>query len=534
MRSIQLRLNGLLAAPPAVFLGLFFAYPLAKVLTLAADPDAWRWATGAFVRGHLATAFWMAVLSVVATFLLAVPLAWHHHRRRIPYGGLHMALHAAPFVLPVFVVVHGLRNLAGPGGITQTWLGLDVLSAIGPFATVVVAHAYYNYGFTARLLHTALQRRPIELEEAARLLGRSPVAAFASTSLPLLMPAMAGAALLVFLFSFTSFGVVLLMGQGGVATIETLLYQNLAGVFPRHGRAGALAVIQLVINIVIVGAYVALQRRLALPPRRAAPLPARRRDRWTSGAVAGLAAAPVVGVLVGAFRVRGDWTLEAWRALIDHDHPAHVTGFDLGAAITRSMGYAVATVTLTLLLCLLMAYGLRGRGALRRPAQALSALPLGTSSVLLGFAFLVTFGAGAVLDLRGSAGAIVIAHVLVALPFVARVLWPAVDQLDPRLDDAARMLGAGPARRFLQVHVPALRPVLFVSAGFAAAMSLGDFGASLLLMREETMSLAVWIARHDQPFRLLMQAQATALTAVLATLATAAYLLVAWPERRHT
>lgn len=519
----------LLLVPVAAFMGLFFGWPLLKTLVAAfADLSVWTWFETPYLRGRLWIATQQALLSVLLTFVLAVPLAWYHHKHDIPWNRALLAIHAAPFVLPVFVVVFGIQNLLGPQGWLAALTGFDMLGTVGPLGAVVIAHAYYNYGFAARILHTVLDRRPHRLEAAAATLGASPRATFFRVTLPLLAPSMLAVALLVFLFTFTSFGVVLFMGGGTVSTLETMIYQNLGGAFPRYDRAALLGVVQLALNTVVLYGYMTLRKReagLERDPRilRRPTLFPHRAAAW---AFLGLGLLPALALLSGGFRVDGRWTLEAWRALLDKDHPAHVTGFDLFHATGLSLLYAVATVALALTLTLMLAYGVRQlRRWPRRAAEVLTALPLGTSSILIGLGYLLAFGAFSSIDLRGTIVVIIIAHTLIAFPFAARVMLPAIDMHERRLDEAAALLGAPPMDVVRRVHLPLLMGPLLVAVGLAAAMSLGDFGASLLLMRTDTMSIAVWIERHDLPFRDIMRAQATALSAVLMLLAAGAYLV---------
>ncbi len=540
MRNPQLRLSKArptaLFLVPLAFLAVFFAYPLAVTFQAAGDASAWAWLSGTYARTRLLGAVGQATLSTVVALALAVPLAWHHHVTGRAWTQAHLAFHAAPFVLPVFVVVAAVREVLGPNGWVAAATGTDVLSILGPLGTVVVAHAFYNYGFAARILHAALERRPHHLEEAAQVLGATPRGAFLRVSAPLLMPTLLSVALLVWLFSFSSFGVVLLLGEGWVATPETMIYQNLAGAFPQEARAAVLGVAQLLLNVALLTGYFRLRRREARLPRRGRQRPqaAQAGRPWVSWAVLGLALAPLVAVLAGGFRVRGQWTLDAWRALFDVNHPAHLTGFHFTEVLLRSVAYAVTSALVAVALAVVLGYGLRAAGRLRPVAEGLAALPLGTSSILLGLGYLLAFGAGSWLDLRGAWVAIMIVHSLIAFPFVARVLLPALDEHDRRLDEAAALLGASPASVAWRIHWPLLRGSAVAALGFAGAMSLGDFGASLLLARRETMTLAVWIGEHDQPFRSLMQAQSVALTAVLMLLAAGAYLLVERFDGRRT
>lgn len=513
---------------PLAFLAIFFAYPLAVTFGAAANPDGWQWITSGYARRRIVGALVQATLSMLLTLAIAVPLAWHHHVRAIPWSRVHLAVHAAPFVLPVFVVVGGMRELFGAGGWFSRIAGTDLLILMGPMAAVVIAHAYYNYGFAARILHATLERRPWRMEESAAVLGASPLAARLRVTLPLLAPGILGVALLVWLFCFTSFGVVLLLGDGILGTPETLIYQNLAGAFPQAGRAAVLGVVQLALNAALLWGYFRLHRRMTRLPRDPTPVAKmpRRRDHVLAILALALGLLPALAVLAGGFQVRGEWTLEAWRAILDSGHPAHLPGFALGTVVLRTIGYAATSAVLSLTLAVLLGYGLQRAGRLRPLAEAFAALPLGTSSVLLGLGYILAFGAGAWLDLRGALIAIVIVHALIGFPFVARTLLPAIEQHDTRMDEAAALLGAPRKDVLRRIHWPLLRGPALAAAGFAAAISIGDFGASLLLMQRDTMGLTVWIGEHDRPFDSLMHAQAVALTAVVGVLAAAAYLVV--------
>jgi thiamine transport system permease protein len=245
--------------------------------------------------------------------------------------------------------------------------------------------------------------------------------------------------------------------------------------------------------------------------------------------LAALALLPAAMVLAEGFQLRGAWSLEAWRVLLDGRDPRHLAGFDLGRAVGLTLGYAALCMALSVALTLSLAAGLRRLGGgWARIVEALAALPLGTSSLLVGFGYLLAFGAGSALDLRGSVLAIVAAHTLIAFPFTARALLPALEQHDTRLDEAAALLGAPPLHVARRVAWPLLRGPIVVAAGLAAAISIGDFGASVLLMRPDTMSLSVWVAQHGGvgAFDPLSRAQSYALAGLLMLLAAGAYVAV--------
>jgi thiamine transport system permease protein len=517
-----------LAAVPIAFVGFAFALPMALVLVEGAQ--AWDFATGPYARRVLSIALEQAAWSTLAAMAVAIPLAWLHHERAVPGGRLQSAIHAAPFVMPVFVIVYGLQGVLGPRSLLEDATGWNLLAWLGPLGTVVLAHAYYNYGFAARILEANLRRRPRRLEEAARTLGASPWSAFRRVSLPHLLPAGLAVALLVFLFSFGSFGVVLFMGQGKVHTLETAMYGEVNTLFAQPGRAAALGILQLGVNALLLFAYVALRRRSSRNPAEpeASPRKASRILATSAWAVTALAALPIASVLVQGFRLKGEWSLEPWRFLLI-EQPL---GFDLATALGRSLLYASGSTLLALALAAALAYGARDWPRLRRPMEALASLPVAGSGVLLGVAFLSSFGTGALLDIEGTHAIVLLGHTVLAFPFVVRLVQPAFESRDVRLEEAARLLGAPPASVAARVQWPQLRPAVLAAAGLAAAMSLGDFGASSLLMVHDTRSLSVWIAQVDAPFDALRNAAAVALAGLLCALTLAAYVLVERAGRR--
>ena len=141
-----------------------------------------------------------------------------------------------------------------------------------------------------------------------------------------------------------------------------------------------------------------------------------------------------------------------------------------------------------------MSFVFRPSSAVARLLDPLFMLPLGTSAATLGLGYIVALGRPP-LNLLTSPLLIPIAHALLAFPFVVRSLLPALRGLDPRLREAARTLGAGPAQVLREVDLPLLFPALLVGAVFAFTVSIGEFGAALLLYRPEYPTVPVVIDR---------------------------------------
>jgi thiamine transport system permease protein len=130
----------------------------------------------------------------------------------------------------------------------------------------------------------------------------------------------------------------------------------------------------------------------------------------------------------------------------------------------------------------------------RGPLDDAVSLPLGVSAVTVGFGFLIALDEPP-LDLRTSWILVPLAQALVAIPFVIRTMTPVLRSIDPRLREAAATLGASPAMVWREVDLPIAARAGLVATGFAFAISLGEFGATLFIVRPATPTLPVEIFR---------------------------------------
>lgn len=522
-----------LIAIPAVFFGLFFAYPLVRVLarslTLDGAMDLSPFAE-IVTRGSLRRAawftVWQATVSTLVTLLFALPGAYVVARYRFAGKNLVRAAVTVPFVLPTVVVGTAYLVLLGPGGP----LGTDLRQTVW---AILIAHVFFNYAVVVRVVGSFWEMIDPKLEEAARALGATRRRAFATVTLPLLLPSIAAAASIVFLFTFTSFGVVLILGGFGYATIEVAVWRE-ATINLDLATSAALAVVQLAGVSAALAVYSRLQQRHArrLPLRPAAGVARRPSTLGERLAVGGALASMVLylGAPIATLVVRSLRTSSGLG-------PDHYTGLFGGVtnlvapveAILNSVWFAATAMALSLAVGLAAAMVIS-----RRPGRAgarldtLLMLPLGTSAVTVGFGFLVAFGWP--VDLRTSAWLIPLAHSVVAVPFVIRTVTPLLRSVQPRLREAAAVLGAAPGQVFREIELPIIRRAALVGAGFAAAVSLGEFGATAFLVRPDRPTIPTAI------FRLLGQpgaatlGQAMALSVILMILTT---LIIMAVERQR-
>ena len=204
---------------PLVFLAVFFFYPLGSIISQSLTIEAvqellsktYYWEIVLFT-------FFQALLSTMLTLVIGLPAAFLFARFTFPGKSLLRALVTVPFVLPTVVVAISFRALLGPTGpvnsLLMDFLGFEraPLRLEQTLGIILLAHIYYNLAVVIRLIGGFWAGLSPEVTDAARVLGASRFRAFWEVTFPILRPAIGSASLLIFLFTFTSFGVILILG----------------------------------------------------------------------------------------------------------------------------------------------------------------------------------------------------------------------------------------------------------------------------------------------------------------------------------
>ncbi len=520
-----------LLGPPVAFLLAFFAWPVANIVGEGLRTDrGWDLSGVGEVLGDPALrqvawfTLWQAAASTVLTLVVALPAAHVLARYEFPGRRAIQALVVVPFVLPTVVVGAAFLALLGPTGP----LGIDLR---GSAWSILLAHAFFNHAIVVRTVGGLWESLDPRTEEAARLLGASRWRAFRAVTLPALRPAIAAAAAITFLFAFTSFGVVRILGGAGRTTLEVEIYRQTADLLDLP-VASVLALLQLTAVTAMLVVQDRLERRRAhaavalAPAARHHPIAG---ERWWLGgnlvSLAILLGTPLVVLVERSFRAGdGSHGLAAWRAL---GRTTAGTGLFVtpAEAVVSSLRFAVVATLLAVVLGGLAAAALaRARGRVARLVDGVLLLPLGTSAVTVGFGFLLALDEP--VDLRASWVLVPVAQAVVALPFVVRTMTPVLRAIDPRLHEAASVLGASPARAWRAIDLPLARRAVLVAAGFAFAISLGEFGATTVIARVDSPTVPIAIARLLGRPGPLNTGQAFALSTVLMVVTATAVLLV--------
>nr|WP_116047386.1 iron ABC transporter permease [Amycolatopsis palatopharyngis] len=476
---------------PVGFLAVFFAWPVVAIVGLGFSSggvaetlaEAQTWELAGFTVAQAAASTAVAVVA-------GMPVAFLLARVRLRGVAAVRILILVPFVLPTVVVGLAFRALIPDGGVFS----------------IVLANAFFNVAVVARTVAGLWAHTDRRTEDAARALGASPWRAFRTVTLPALVPALTSSAAVVFLFSATSFGVVLMLGGSRYRTLETEIYLRTVNLLDLSGAA-ALSLVQFaaVVAALVVGAM-ARKRRESAVRLRARVETARRpegAERWAAGAgvvVLVLLLTPIVALLLRSVSGPEGWSLDGYRALsgTGENGALAVSGWDATLNSLRTASDAtVLAMTVGLLACVVLVSLRRTPARSARAAgetlDAALMLPLGVSAVTVGFGYLISLDAlpG---DLRTSPLLVPFAQALVIIPLIVRMVLPVLRSVDERLRQAAATLGARPLRVWREIDLPLTARSVVAAAAFGYVVALGEFGATSFLARPDAPTLPVAIA----------------------------------------
>ncbi|MBO4388294.1 MAG: iron ABC transporter permease [Spirochaetales bacterium] len=440
--------------------------------------------------------FRQALVSTLFSVAAGLPGAWLIGNCDFPGRRILKSVCMIPFVLPPILLVLGFVIFYGNNGyLNRALMALFGLSQpplriLYSYWAIIAAHTFYNFPVVMSLTGSAWEQMDRSCEMASRTLGAGRFRTFVSVTLPRLLPAVLSSALLVFLFCFTSFAVVLVLGGGPrFTTIEVEIY-NQARRLMNTDQAAALALVSLFVCIVVVITDIMLQKPVeGLRPAG---------DRRSAGK--GKAWALVYALLLGFFVlaplvsvVVRSFVGSATRAGEKHFSIEQYRGLfsgSVGQALAGSLIIAASVCIVALFCSLSLCVYLRRRksGFLETVAM----FPMAVSSIIVGLGYYT------VSRLLGNISAhvlIVLAHTVLVIPFAIRTILPVYRALPQSLINSSRTLGCTPAGTFFRVELPLLRPILLTAGAFAFAISFGEMNATMMLSTGTVQTLPVLIYR---------------------------------------
>lgn len=486
--------------------------------------DSYTWRITAFTTLQ-------ALVSTLVSGIIALPGAYLIARRDFFAKPLIRAVTLIPFVLPSILVVLGFVIFYGNSGVLNRILsglpgqGMHPLRILYSFKAIILAHSFYNVPIFIAIVGSFWEQLPNDLEQASWTMGAHQPRTFINITLPRIFPAILAAASLVFVYCFTSFAIILVLGGGPrFTTLEVEIYRQ-ARVALDVRQASGLALFSTLITGAFV--YLSLRAQRAITLRGGAP-----------GALMAMTYRGALnsdGHLEGSPTLAGTWG-RRFTSIITLSYSLLMLLFIIGplaavvirsfqAPVTRSAdpvmtlrwykeilgladgqltqaGTAIGNSLLlgigSVLLSAIMAIGLaqtvtRLKGKDGALLETVFMLPATISSIVIGLGYFIlgTLISGD----HWRYPLIMCAHTVLAFPFMFRAILPTVRQISQSYSPAAYTLGGTPNRVFLTIQLPLLKSSLLSGAAFAFAISLGEMNATLILSQSRIMTIPILMFR---------------------------------------
>lgn len=548
---------------PFIFLGLFYFYPLAGIFVRSffeqADFSFETILSGKLMEmsGFAFTSLlkifhssriakiiwftlWQALLSTALTLVVALPCAYVMGTFNFKGKRLIMTLATLPFVLPTVVVAAAFQVIS---------------ASIHPITMILFAHVFYNFSVVLRITSSFWSSIGKEMKDAASVLGANSIYIFFRITLPLLKPAIFASAMLVFIFCFSSFGVILILGGLSLSTIEVEIYRQAAHLF-NLPVASALSLLQIMFTFGMMSIYTRLQKKTAMFVPESEKLSLKKpyclSEKFSVYLcvlfIICLCGLPMAALLLKSLYYKGSVSLIFYRELFLNTSRSifYVSPVD---AISNSLTFASATLAMALVVGACAAILIKNysytqqylsinQGFLLNKLQTsrlkslfgkllepIFMLPISTSAVTLGFGMIITLDKPP-LNLRTSVLLIPVIHTLIAFPFVVRSILPALKSIPSSLKEAASIMGASPFRVWLHIELPIIARALSIGAVFAFTVSLGEFGAALFAARPEFTTMPVNIYRFLGQPGAMNYGQAMAMSSILMIVTAAGFIFI--------
>ncbi|MEY4320645.1 MAG: hypothetical protein RLZZ471_586 [Actinomycetota bacterium] len=451
-------------AVPLLFVAVLFYWAIAKVLVLGFEQN-WLaiFADTHFLR-VVGFTVGQALLSTLLCLAFGIPGAYLLYRKKFFGRSFLRALISVPFVLPTILVAIAFQGFA---------------NLVTPLAAILIAHLFLNYSIVVRTVGGVWSKLDAEIDNAAEIDGASNLQRFFLISLPMLKSGIASAAVLVFLYCVTSFGIILLIGGGTQTSIETEIYFSLTQ-FLDFKTASTYAIMQTLITVIAFG----ISKRIGN-----AEAGIETTNETDSSTRLRLREWPIVTVtvifilVILVLPILGVLSKFTWRGFL------YLSGNGQRGLLNISVWQAVANSTRNILIAasLSVVIGVLVSWLLSRSKRSWLEIPflmpMGISSVVLGFGYLLTIRAGWL--------TVPLVQALLATPLVIRIVHPALISLGSDYRDVAVNAGANGWQTWRLVEAPMLAAVLRSAAVFAGLVSLGEFGAASLLSYGDQATLPV-------------------------------------------
>jgi iron(III) transport system permease protein len=453
------------------------------------------------ILNSLILGLWTAVFSV----LIGLPLAWAVARTNVPFKTLIRLTATLSYLSPPFLTAIAFVNLFSPNAglinaflrdvVGAPWLTFNIFSMSG----LVLVTVLHTFPFVFLLASSALQSVDASYEEAAQILGAGKIRTALSVTLPLVLPAILSGTLLAFVNAIALFGSQAIIGlPARIVTLPTRIYA-LFDYPPEYGLASALSLVFIAVTVVALflqRSFLARRSYVTLSGKGSRPqLVDIGRARWLlfGFALAVFAVAIILpyAALI-AVSISKSWGLDFWKGVTLANYRFILFEYDVTQrAIVNSLILATLAATFAVAIGAMIGWiDLRTTLPGRKFLDYAALIPLGLPGIVMAVA-LIQFWLATPFALYGTLTILLLAYVGRYVPLGARAANASMRQVDPSLEESARILGASWGFTMREVTLPLIRPGLFAGWLLVFVPAIQELSASILLFSSSSITLAV-------------------------------------------
>ena len=521
-------------AIPMIFLAIFLLYPLVLTLLRAfwkpvegLEFPGWsldgfkQFFTSNLYMKSLKNSFIVSISVTLFSLLIGIPMGYCVARVKIPGKKLILSLGMLPIIMPSFVGAYTWVILLGNKGIIRVFLnwllsplGVEVPSIYGMFGMILCMTLTY-YPFVFQLAYGAFASANSLLEESAMLMGAKNGRIMRTITLPLIMPSLGAAALLVFVRAIGNFGIPAVIG-GSNYVLPTLIFFEVKGFFNING-ACAIAVVNVAITAIVlyVQKYVVSRHEYETISSTHKELKqhegkgARIAATIYCGIILVVSLLPQLTIIIMSFFTKWvgllpeGFTFANYLRIPKYSHRELFNSFFLSITATllcAILGSLVAYIT--------ERKKPKGAALLDLSIMAPFILP----GTVVSIALLSAFSGNSAIRLTGTYTIIIISYMIRRTPYVYRSVSAQLTQLNPSLEEASTISGASWFYTFRKVSVPLIMPAIISGSIMTLTTLLQELSTTILLYSGKTRTVPIQIYGAVQDGKL---GEASALSVIL-------------------
>ena len=489
-----------------VLAAIFIVYPFAKLFYQSFFPKGGTFSLSNYAKFFskkyymvgLRNSMLICVCTTILGTLIGIPMAYISTRFNI-WGKriINMAV-VLSMLSPPFIGAYSWILLLGRAGFITKLLekiGIEIGSIYG-FQGILLVFTLKLFPYVYMYVSTALKNFDSSLEEASESLGVHGFKRIWHVTLPVIMPTILSAALIVFMTSLADFGTPMLIGEG-FKTLPVMIYERyLSEVSSNASFASTLSVIIVSCSLLVLAIQKIIIARKnytmsAMRPPEVVKLSTGKRilATFAVGFVALLAVLPQITVVVTSFLktngplfVKG-FSLDSYRAILGK----------LSTNIRNTFTFSVIAIIIMMILGLLLAYIIvRRKGKIANLLDTLVMFPYVIPGSVLGISLILAFNQKPFI-LTGTVLILVVSYTIRKLPFTLRSSIATLYQIDPAIEEASISLGVPPMKTFAKTTAILMLPGMLSGAVLSFIATINELSSTIILYSGKTGTISVAI-----------------------------------------